>query len=63
MEGILIKVTKTDQSILWIVLYRIDDGDIVKQFVYLLYPDTVVNDSMDNTTVQFELVDGYAKLN
>ena len=63
MEGILIKVIKTDQSILWIVLYRIDDGDIVKQFVYLLYPGTVVNDSMDNTIVQFELVDGYAKLN
>ena len=63
MEGILIKVTKTDQSILWIVLYKINDGDIVKQFVYLLYPDTVVNDSMDNTIVQFELVDGYAKLN
>ena len=63
MKGILKKVINNDGNPLWVVSYKTtsSDGEI-SQRLYGIYPGTVINDDMNNKEVEFEIVDGYAKL-
>jgi hypothetical protein len=63
MKGILKKVINNDGNPLWIVAYKTtnSDGSIYSK-TYVVYPGTVINDDMDGKEVEFEIVDGYAKL-
>jgi len=55
MEGVLFKMSNGS----WVVVYQPEDTN---PYVYLLYPGSVVDDSMSGKEVKFEVVDGYAKL-